>query len=356
MNLKLRNSLAFSITLISLGCLVSCTSGVNTSAGQAEDSVPKLNFSRVELANTNSYRALHWINDSLVILGGSNGSILFSADAGTSWQAINPPDSLDFRSVWAKDKNYILLAAAGQPANVYLTENGGKDWQITYQDTSGRAFFDAIHMLNNKVGFAFSDPVDGEFLLLETGDGGKSWEKVSNLPPPLPGEAGFAASNASLASGGGKLYLATGGQNSRILVSDMVNDWTAIANPARYRSEAGGIYALAATNGNITVGIGGAYDMPNDTTGTGIYTTDGGKSWQLAHQPPGGYRSGIDWLPNTDIFVSVGTNGSDITYDGGLTWQSLNTLNLNTIQFNPSGTRGIAAGSKGELYTILFTD
>jgi photosystem II stability/assembly factor-like uncharacterized protein len=46
-------------------------------------------------------------------------------------------------------------------------------------------------------GIAFSDPIDGKWLILQTQNHGDSWQAIdsANIPDMAPNEAGFAASN-----------------------------------------------------------------------------------------------------------------------------------------------------------------
>ena len=309
-----------------------------------------------QLQTTNtlaSLRGLHVVNDTIVWASGSSGTVLRTLDGGRNWIQLTSPDSLDFRSLWAFNEKEAILASAGQPANVYSTRDGGNNWQLIYQDTTGLAFFDALTFADDKKGWLLSDPVKGKILMLETMDKGANWQALQ-LPSPMEGEAFFAASNASLAvPTKNKLFIGTGGGAIRVLYSpDGGSNWQVQEVPMQLVSAASGIYALAFADGNKGVAVGGAYDKPAETKFNAVYTTNGGKKWLPATKPPQGYRSGLANLPGTSTFIAVGTNGTDISSDGGENWHILNAENLNSIRFAPDGRKAWAVGAKGRVFII----
>ena len=90
--------------------------------------------------------------------------------------------------------------------------------------------------------------------------------------------------------------------------------------------------------------VGGNYERPEEHINNLNFTTDSGKTWK-----PGsgltGYRSGTTYVDKNTI-VAVGTNGSDISRDGGKTWKKLGDENLNAVQ--AKGKRAVwAVGAKG---------
>ena len=300
-----------------------------------------------------SLRGLHVVNDSVVWASGAAGTLLLTTNAGESWQQLSPPDSLDFRSLWAFNEKEAFIASAGQPARLYFTKNGGLNWQLVLQDSTGKAFYDAISFWDASNGLLLSDPVDGKILLLKTRDGGQSWHALAP-PAPKAGEAFFAASNGSIAlAGSAKAWIGTGGSAVRVLVSpDGGKSWQTQDVPMPLYSEAAGIYALVFADQSLGVAVGGAYDQAAQGKYAAYYTTNGGKKWQPATQPPKGYRSGVAHMPKSKTFVAVGTNGTDISTNGGKSWQMINEENLNSIRFSPGGTKGWAIGPKGAIFKI----
>jgi hypothetical protein len=67
--------------------------------------------------------------------------------------------------------------------------------------------------------------------------------------------------------------------------------------------------------------VGGDYEAPNVAAGTAAYTLDNGKTWIASIKPPHGYRSSVAWSAADKAWVTVGTNGADVSRDDGKTWQ-----------------------------------
>ncbi|MFT4114023.1 MAG: hypothetical protein QM649_14760 [Silvibacterium sp.] len=190
--------------------------------------------------------------------------------------------------------------------------------------------------------------------------GGKSgpvtgWKM--NPPPgegltPLPDEAFFAASNSSIASSGDTLWIGTSkGRVIRVSQAAFVPGglicgtpepisgscpihWQIVDSaqtPIRHDSPAAGIFSIAFADWQHGIAVGGDYQKPNDPTGTAAWTADGGKTWTAAVKPPHGYRSSVAWDAEAKAWIAAGTNGSDISYDGGKTWSKLDDGNWNAI-------------------------
>ena len=52
-------------------------------------------------------------------------------------------------------------------------------------------------------------------------------------------------------------------------------------------------------------------------------TTDGGKTWKLVeNNKPSGFRECVVWKASSNIAITVGPNGSDISYDNGKNWRN----------------------------------
>jgi len=52
---------------------------------------------------------------------------------------------------------------------------------------------------------------------------------------------------------------------------------------------------------------------------------------ELSTTPPHGYRSSVQWGESIKAWITVGTNGSDISRDDGITWQPLDNGNWNAL-------------------------
>ena len=79
------------------------------------------------------------------------------------------------------------------------------------------------------------------------------------------------------------------------------------------------------------IAVGGDYTKANDSSGTAAWSIDAGDHWSTSAKPPHGYRSAVQWSETLRVWITVGTNGSDISRDDGKTWQALDDGNWNAL-------------------------
>ena len=96
-------------------------------------------------------------------------------------------------------------------------------------------------------------------------------------------------------------------------------------------SESSGIFSLDFRSDSVGVVVGGDYKRPEGTIRTAAYSKDGGQSWKVSTTPPHGYRSVVQWSESLKLWITAGTNGSDISRDDGKTWQPLDNGNWNAL-------------------------
>lgn len=220
-----------------------------------------------------SFRGLHATDDSVVVVGGSDGVFGFSTDAGEQWdfQTLPQASECQFRSVWALNHKTFLAVSAGAPSYIYLTEDGGNNWSRVFEDTAQATFLDGIQFVNDTLGYIYGDPVDGYFKLLRTADGGKSWNEIQG-PEAIDGEVSFAASGSAIALGNNMLSIVTGGTVSRLHVTmDWLNADGWIASPIEMAQglPSQGAFAHYWSNDKLFI-VGGDYMREEDTSGTSI--------------------------------------------------------------------------------------
>jgi len=177
-----------------------------------------------------SFRGLHAINDSVVVVGGNHGLFGFSVDAGMHWNIHQIPESGEsqFRSVWALNDKEFLAVSAGAPTYIYHTDSRGQQWRRVFADTAQSTFLDGVVFVNDSIGYIYGDPVDGRFKLLRTADGGRSWNEIEG-PEAIDGEASFAASGSAITVGNNIMSIVSGGTVSRLHVTMDLRDglgWT----------------------------------------------------------------------------------------------------------------------------------
>ena len=154
--------------------------------------------SRVE----SSFRGLCVVNQKVVWVSGTGGTVLRTIDGGKNWENISVPnmEKIDFRDVEGFNKNTAIVMGIASPARFYKTTNGGQNWKLVHFDDREGVFFDGMSFWNKNDGIAFSDPVDGQHLLIRTTDGGDTWHEIpkEGFPHKLNPEFGFAASGTGI--------------------------------------------------------------------------------------------------------------------------------------------------------------
>ncbi|MCK5145410.1 oxidoreductase [bacterium] len=304
---------------------------------------------------TASLRGLCVVSDRVVWASGSGGTVLRTVDGGSIWTQLPVPDAgkLDFRDVHAFDEKIALLMTAGLPARFYRTDDGGITWDIVYETNDAGAFFDGMAFWDNTRGIAMSDPVQGDFLLIRTDDGGKTWKEVppGDIDKPLDGEAGFAASGTSIAVGPDGLT-AFGTSKARILRStDWGHTWKAVAIPIQSGAPGKGVFSICFPDKDgHGVAVGGDFAADTLRNATAAYTVDHGSTWHPASTMPWGFRSCVTAVPgNTNEYLAVGTSGCDYSQDGGRTWKHVSDTGFHTVQCAPKSKHAFSTGSDGRI-------
>lgn len=286
---------------------------------------------------TASFRGLSVVNDKIVWASGTGGTVIRTIDGGKTWKVMIVPgaEKLDFRDIEAFDADtaYILSIGNGDASRIYKTTDGGATWKLQFKNTDERAFYDAIGCWDRDRCVAMSDPVDGRYRLLHTTDGGAMWDlKSSFLPAAKDGEAAFAASGTCLIiHGSSGVFLVSGGSDARVFYSPSngMTGWRTSDTPITKGTPGSGIFSIAMFDSKNGVIVGGNYEKPNDATDSLAFTTDGGKSW-MPRAGLSGYRSGVAYIDKKTI-IAVGTNGTDLSSDGGETWKKIGAEDMNAV-------------------------
>jgi photosystem II stability/assembly factor-like uncharacterized protein len=292
----------------------------------------------------------------VVWASGSKGVILRSTDGGTTWQQLHVAggDDLDFRDIEGFDANtaFVMSSGDGDKSRIYKTTDGGTTWKLQYSDKRAGFFLDSLACASKTHCVGLSDPVEGKFLVLSTGDG-EHWKELprDKMPSALAGEGGFAASGTSIAlCGQGTIYFGTGGgETARVFRSrDRGRSWVAVDTPIAAGKASSGIFSITCGK-NVVAVAGGDYKEPDNTNHVAADSYDSGTTWHLASKQPGGYRSAVAYLSHGD-FVAVGPSGEDIAFhegNEGLHWDHTDSLNLNAVAFE--GQEGWGVGPHGAI-------
>jgi photosystem II stability/assembly factor-like uncharacterized protein len=290
--------------------------------------------------STAGLRGIDAVGGGVVWASGTGGTILRSEDAGYLWQqCATPPGAskLDFRGIRAWDaQNALALASGpGDQSRLYQTTDGCASWKLLLTNPDAAGFWDGLLFLNRQQGIIYGDPAPNperndhvRFGLLVTHDGGKTWSPAADLEP-LSGESVFAASNSAMAASGGRVWLGT--SKARVLRTRDLVTWQSAQTPLASANDSSGVFSLAFRDPKHGIAVGGDFRKSKEATGNAAFTSDGGEHWSAATKSPHGYRSAVAWDETEQAWITVGSNGSDISYDDGKTWQWLDSGNWNAL-------------------------
>lgn len=120
---------------------------------------------------------MQFINRDSIIIS-SDVALFKSTNGGNSWlyYPFPPFSSMGAYDMWALSMDSIWVAGDnGMNARLYLTTNGGLNWNIKFSDT--RSYFDKIYFFNQRIGFTCrSDQND----IFKTTNGGDNWFMISS--------------------------------------------------------------------------------------------------------------------------------------------------------------------------------
>ncbi|MGI8645875.1 MAG: oxidoreductase [Nocardioides sp.] len=317
-----------------------------------EGAQAKPSWQHVDIKTKQSFRGLAAVDATTAWVGGSEGGVWRTTDAGDTWQKVGPElkKPLLFRDVEATDADHaqVLAIGPGRQSRIYRTADGGLTWERTFTNKDQDAFYDCLAMYPDGVhGLAMSDPVDGKFRIIATEDGGTTWSVASRkgMPKAVDGEFGFAAGGTCLVTAGSKhAYFASGGGASRIFFSSDFGKTWKVGKGRIPAAEAGGVFSLAFKDAKTGIAVGGDFTLPDDGENASAY---GARTRWTSGGDLGGYRSGVAWRSgNKPVAVAVGPTGSDLTRDGGKTWKAFDDGSFDAVMCAADGTCW-ASGAEG---------
>jgi len=309
---------------------------------------------------TAGLRGIHNVDGKVAWASGTDGTIIHTDDGGGHWQRCAVPpgaEKLDFRGVWAwnSQRAVVMSIGEGDQSRAYKTVDSCRTWLQILANPDKKGFWDAIAFRNEQEGTILGDPVDGQFVILTTGDG-EHWSRDtdSGLVANLKGEGAFAASNTSLVLTQEAVQFGTGGLGGARIFrlsgrfarssSARLSRWASTEAPLSGGTESAGVFSLAYRDRDHGVAVGGDYQKPSERTGAAAFTSDGGRTWTAATELPSGFRSAVAWDEHRKAWIAVGTNGADISFDDGHSWKKFdNDHNWNAVSLP------WAVGPKGKI-------
>jgi hypothetical protein len=361
---------------------------------QAQKALAPSPFQMEQSTSKASLRGIHAVGGGVAWASGTDGTVLRTEDAGFVWQSCAMPpgaEKLDFRGVWAWDAITAIVMSSGQgeASRLYKTTDGCVSWKLLATNTDKDGFWDAIQFSDEKNGYLLGDPVGGEIVLMNTGDGGAHWKridspdlsvgnsklgffaasntsmlavlpfKLNGTPPGKPGNmpwffggaeemvwfAGSSLRNANVNSAGPLLFRSAshcqgnlhGPDNDEALSCITVHpNFDRREIPLAGGNDASGVFSLGfRTQSGLqnkfkshAIAVGGDYLKPDNRSHTAAWSGDFGQTWTPSAKPPHGYRSAVAWDEVDKAWITAGPNGSDYSLDDGKTWQTLDVTEV----------------------------
>ena len=306
-------------------------------------------------------RGVSAVSADVAWASGAQGTVLRTLAGGRTWQPrpVTGAPTLDFRDVDAVSAQvaYALSIGPGEASRIYKTRDGGNTWTRQLAITDPQMFLDAMAFRDEAHGAAFSDSVDGQFVIFTTSNGGADWIRVpaDRLPPALPGEGAFAASGTNVAMGAaGQTWIGT--TKSRVLRSlDDGRTWSVVSTPLA-TGEATGIFSMAFRDASHGIVVGGNYQQESGAVDNLATTSDGGMTWTLVRgRGLSGFRSAVAWLPGSKgSWLAVGPSGSDLSHDDGHTWTPAGGAGYDALSLAPREATGWATGAGGRIARVTL--
>ena len=297
-------------------------------------------------------RGISAVSEKVAWASGTGGTVVRTTNGGDTWNAVVVPNAaqLDFRDVDAFSEKvaYILSIGNGEASRIYKTTDGGETWTLQLANKAPKVFLDAMAFWGPDQGVAYSDSIDGQFVIFLTVDG-RTWQRLGaeRLPAALPNEGAYAASGTNVAVYGDHVWIGT--TASRVLHSpDRGRTW-AIAPTPIPTSESAGIFSIAFRDALHGVAVGGDYKQETAAVDNVAITSDGGKTWTLG-KALSGYRSAVAYAPRSkSSWLAVGPRGADVSHDDGRTWQPFAGARFHAFAFAPRSGIGWGVGERGSV-------
>jgi photosystem II stability/assembly factor-like uncharacterized protein len=307
-----------------------------------------------------SLRGLCVVNDNIIWVSGSNGTVGRSTNGGKNWKwmVVKGFEKSEFRDIEAFDGSTAIIMAVAEPAYILKTIDGGDSWKIVYENKTKGMFLDAMDFANSRMGIVIGDPIDGKVFIARTNDTGNTWEEMEEKlrPKADSAEAFFAASGSNVRLfANGDYFIVSGGSRSRLFTNKGVSNLPVIQGKESTGTNSIDIFDFGIPDvpRKKMVIAGGDFAADSSVAKNCFYSTDGGKTWTAPKTPPHGYRSCVEYLSKKDI-LSCGLNGVDYSDDGGKTWQWISKEGFHVCRISRLGTAVFLAGGNGKIARLVL--
>jgi photosystem II stability/assembly factor-like uncharacterized protein len=268
-----------------------------------------------------SLTAVRFFNDSIGYAVGNGGTILKTANAGTSWSLLTTNTTETFLTIFPTSKDTVYAAGIG--GLIIKSIDGGANWTTLNSFTTENIY--SLYFISSQTGYAAGgqiSPTDTG-TIYKTINGGLSWTKVHNAATEyrtvhfINEQVGFAGGSSL----NGITQTTDGGQN-----------WQNLTLP---NFETNTILSLQFLNANLGYAVG---------TGGVLYKTmNGGSNWTKITIDSNAILFSAHFT-DADTGYAVGSAEEGIIYktvNGGTTWTNQKfsiSVFMRGVYFTPSKT------------------
>ena len=241
-----------------------------------------------------------------------------------------------------------------------VSQDGGQSWQAGAIGSADNPVFDLLTMpdsVSPTRGKVWAATRDGLFV---SSDSGQDWEMA---PGSLPHESAFTLATAA----DGRLYVGLDGSGIYVEAGDG-SGWLPLGTPRSSAAPEGPTNGppgpdmrdeMTTLTPKAVISLAVAPDgqqLYAGTPGQGIFASrDAGRTWNVTYG--GGYAPNVALNPRNPTTALASLRDRLVrTYDGGLTWHTVNVpwakAEIFSLLWLPDGTLGVGTG-QGRLYRSL---
>lgn len=307
-----------------------------------------------------SIRGLSVVNDNVVWVSGSNGTVGKSSNSGKTWKwmTVKGFEKTEFRDIEAFDANTAIIMGIAEPAYILKTIDGGDTWKVVFENKTKGMFLDAMDFAGSQQGIVIGDPVGNKIFIAETYNNGDTWQELGGegkRPVTDSGEAFFAASGTNIRLfRENKFFLVSGAKRSRLFTGKEIIDLPIIQGKETTGANSIAVFDKGNLKGSShMVIVGGDFNADSSSQKNCFITINGGKTWKAPRTPPHGYRSCVEFLSERDL-LSCGLNGVDYSSNGGKDWQWISKEGFHVCRIAKLGTTIFLAGGNGKVAKVVW--
>jgi photosystem II stability/assembly factor-like uncharacterized protein len=264
-------------------------------------SLANAQWSEQTSGTTISLRSVSAVDNNVVWICGSNGTVLLTTNGGNSWTTKTSPNpSITLRNIWGIDANNALVTGSGTTAYVYKTTDGGSTWAQVFSQLNG--YINAISNTGWTNSFImFGNPVGGRWSIWRSNNDGTTWDSTGLYLPQVGSETGKP--NSLMVLRDNTCGYSWFGTNTDWIYSSLcVNSFS--------QQNTGNTSSSAIWFNSITTGMVGDYGWMRLTTNSGV-------TWNPLTNPVDDLKGGIcgsgtNWwvAGNNGVIYFSSNNGS----------------------------------------------